>query len=308
MAVIAIDNVGKTYGTHAVLDGVSFSVPEGRCLALIGHNGAGKTTLMKLILGLITPTCGKITVLGCDPARAGKEFRHALGFLPENVAFHDELTGTDTLTFYARLKGLGWPEVRPLLDRVGLLHAAERRVKTYSKGMRQRLGLAQALLGQPKLLLLDEPTTGLDPVSRQEFFGIIRDLTAGGTSVILSSHILTELEAQTNFVAILREGQLAAFGDLDVLRAEANLPVSVRIKGNAPAIAQGLNGSYHKVLGPDRGSIEVDCPAVQKMALLRTLADFGELCSDIEVRVPSLDDLYLHYSGRPSVTIEETGS
>ena len=153
------------------------------------------------------------------------------------MAFHDELTGADTLTFYARLKGADRKEVSTLLERVGLAKASSRRVKTYSKGMRQRLGLAQALLGAPRLLLLDEPTTGLDPVLRQEFFQIIRDLTKRGTTVVLSSHILTELEARTDIAAILRDGRLAAFGDLETLRRQAGLPVTVHVKGNAAAIA-----------------------------------------------------------------------
>jgi Cu-processing system ATP-binding protein len=299
MTVIAVHQAGKDYDGRAVLDDVSFAIPKGRCVALIGHNGAGKTTLMKLILGLIRPTRGRIEALGVDPAAAGRDFRQQLGFLPENVAFHDELTGTDTLAFYARLKGVDSAQGARLLDRVGLTHAASRRVKTYSKGMRQRLGLAQALLGTPKLLLLDEPTTGLDPVLRQEFFQIIRELTALGTTVLLSSHVLTELEARTDLAAILRDGRLAAFGDLDTLRRDAGLPVTVRVRGNAAAISGKLNGAFHKYVSTDQAALDIDCPPAKKMALLRTLAGYGELCSDLEVRLPSLDDLYLHYSGRP---------
>lgn len=299
MTAISIENAGKAYNGHLALDGVTMGVPQGCCVALIGHNGAGKTTLMKLILGLIKPTGGRIEVLGTDPAKANKSFRQQLGFLPENVAFHEELTGADTLAFYARLKGTDASESRKLLERVGLDKAAKRRVKTYSKGMRQRLGLAQALLGKPRLLLLDEPTTGLDPVLRQEFFQIIRELTAAGTTVMLSSHILTELEARTDLAAILRDGRLAAFGDLDTLRLGAGLPVTVRVKGDALAIAGKLNGAFHKTLAADRGSVDIDCPPSGKMGLLRTLAGYGELCSDLEVRLPSLDDLYLHYCGRP---------
>lgn len=305
MTVIAIHQAGKDYDGRAVLDDVSFAVPEGRCVALIGHNGAGKTTLMKLILGLIRPTRGRIEALGVDPAAAGREFRQQLGFLPENVAFHDELTGTDTLAFYARLKGVDGAQGARLLDRAGLTHAAGRRVKTYSKGMRQRLGLAQALLGTPKLLLLDEPTTGLDPVLRQEFFQIIRELTARGTTVLLSSHVLTELEARTDIAAILRDGRLAAFGDLDTLRRDAGLPVTVRVSGNAEKIAGKLNGAFHKSISMDRSAVSIDCPPAMKMALLRTLAGYGDLCSDLEVRLPSLDDLYRHYSGRPISTSAE---
>jgi Cu-processing system ATP-binding protein len=307
MSILTVKRAGKDYGANTVLNDVSFAAPEGRCLALIGHNGAGKTTLMKLILGLIKPTRGSLQVLGADPAIASKQFRRHLGFLPENVAFHDELTGQDTLAFYARLKGLSPNEAPSLLERVGLAHASSRRVKTYSKGMRQRLGLAQALLGTPKLLLLDEPTTGLDPVLRQVFFQIIHDLKAGGTTVILSSHILTELEARTDLVAILRDGRLVAFGDIETLRREAGLPVTFRVKGDAAAIAHKLNGAFHKSLGGERGTIDIDCPPAKKMALLRTVAELGDLCSDVEVRVPSLDDLYLHYSGRPIIAATEAG-
>jgi len=179
------------------------------------------------------------------------------------------------------------------------LRAAGDKVRTYSKGMRQRLGLAQALLARPRLLLLDEPTTGLDPVLRQEFFEIIKHLTHEGVTVLLSSHILTELEARTDLAAIMRDGRLAAFGDLETLRRRAGLPVTVRVTGNAPAIANKLNGSFSKTLAPDQAVIDIDCPLEKKMALLRTLTSFGDLCSDLEVRLPSLDDLYLHFSGRP---------
>lgn len=297
MSIITVENVRKTYNGHPVLDGIDLAVPEGKCVALIGHNGAGKTTLMKLILGLARPTSGRLEVLGVDPATADKSFRRQLGFLPENVAFHDELTGAHTLAFYARLKGLSAACCPEILERVGLSFAATRRVKTYSKGMRQRLGLAQALLGTPRLLLLDEPTTGLDPVLRHEFFQIIRQLAAAGTTVILSSHILTELEARTDLAAIMRQGRLVAFGDLDELRRQAGLPVKIRARGDAGAIARRLNGAFVKAIEPDQRSIEIDCPVGDKMALVRTLADLGEVCSDLEVRPPSLDDLYLHYSG-----------
>ncbi|MEQ1576036.1 MAG: ABC transporter ATP-binding protein [Hyphomicrobium sp.] len=297
MNAVIIEKTGKDYGGNTVLDGVSLNIPEGKCLALIGHNGAGKTTLMKLMLGLIHPTHGRVEVLGVNPAAGGKALRQKLGFLPENVAFHDELTGEGTLAFYARLKGVEPEQSSRLLERVGLTNAASRRVKTYSKGMRQRLGLAQALLGEPKLLLLDEPTTGLDPLLRQEFFQIIRELTAAGTTVVLSSHILTELEARTDLTAILRDGRLAAFGDLDTLRRQAELQVTVRVRGDAPAIARKLNGAFHKTVGADHAFIDIDCLPSQKMALLRTLSGFGDLCSDLDVRPPSLDDLYLYYCG-----------
>lgn len=226
---IFAQGLGKRYGASNAVDGVDLTLAPGTTLALIGHNGAGKTTLMKLILGLIRPSSGNLTVLGVEPGTAPLEHRRHIGFLPENVAFHDELTGAQTLRFYAKLKGAPLAQCATLLERVGLAFAAGRRVKTYSKGMRQRLGLAQALLGEPRLMLLDEPTTGLDPASRLEFFRIMRELSDRGATVIISSHILTELEARTDLVAIMNRSKLAAFGPLEALRRRADLPARLTV-------------------------------------------------------------------------------
>ena len=154
-ATVSVNGVGKSYGAVKALRDVSFALSPGRLSALVGHNGAGKTTLIKLMLGLIHPDHGEIRVLGQDPAAGEFSARRQLGYLPENVAFNAALTGRETLAFYARLKQLAPSTAWPLLDRVGLSDAADRRVGTYSKGMRQRLGLAQALLGRPRVLLLD---------------------------------------------------------------------------------------------------------------------------------------------------------
>jgi Cu-processing system ATP-binding protein len=298
MSVVLLNHAGKTFGQQSALKDVNLTVPQGKCVALIGHNGAGKTTLMKLVLGLVRPTSGSVAVLGVDPAKAGKLFRKQLGFLPENVAFHDELTGVETLAFYARLKGVSARECSALLDRVGLSAAATRRVKTYSKGMRQRLGLAQALLGIPQLLLLDEPTSGLDPLLRQQFFEITQGLTQGGTTVIIASHVLTELEARTDLVAILNQGRLVAFGGIEELRLAAGLPITVHVSGDANAIATKLDGSFVKSVQSNGRSIDIDCAAKDKMALLRLLAGAGEACADIEIHPPSLHDLYLHFGNK----------
>ncbi|MBF0310467.1 MAG: ABC transporter ATP-binding protein [Magnetococcales bacterium] len=290
----------KRYPRHEALSGLSFAVAPGTCMALLGHNGAGKTTLMKLLLGLTRPTAGQVRTLGLDPATAPLAFRREIGFLPENVIFHDELSGTDTLHYYARLKGSPLPQCAELLERVGLSEAAGRRVKTYSKGMRQRLGLAQALLGQPRLLLLDEPTTGLDPILRQEFFRIIQELRTQGTTILLSSHVLTELEARTDQVAILRQGKLAAFGTLDELRSQADLRVRMRVATNRSAgeVVRDLDGLTPVPL--DDQTLEVLCRVEEKMAVLRHLARLGEVVLDVEIHLPTLDDVYLHFGHQPA--------
>lgn len=297
MNALVLQDVTKRYAGHQALRGVSLALPPGRCLALIGHNGAGKTTMMKLMLGLIRPSSGTVSVLGDDPAAAGTAFRRRIGFLPENVAFHDELSGRDTLRFYARLKGVDDRQGEALLDRVGLLFAADRRVKTYSKGMRQRLGLAQALLGHPSLLLLDEPTTGLDPVLRQEVYAIIAELAADGVTIVLSSHVLTELDGRSDQVAIIRQGDLVGWGSLGDLREQAGLPVRVRLVSPTPeqlpdrlgALADRLHiGSGHHP--------ELWCTLQEKMDVIRLLGSLTNVVSDMEVILPGLDDVYAHFS------------
>ncbi len=295
MNAIVAEALGKRYHEQTALADVSFSLPQGTLLALLGHNGAGKTTLMKLMLGLIHPTSGSVRVLGQMPSAAALAFRRQLGFLPENVAFHDELNGRDTLRYFARLKGERPAVCDDLLERVGLSFAAGRRVKTYSKGMRQRLGLAQALLGKPRILLLDEPTTGLDPVLRREVFAILGELTRNGATVVLSSHILTELDARTELVAIMRRGRLAAWGTLPALCGNAGMPIRIRLAapGGPASLAPHLNG--FPVSAVDGRTVELTCSQQDKMAVLRHVAALGALVEDVEMRLPGLDDVYLHY-------------
>ncbi|MFA7431071.1 MAG: ABC transporter ATP-binding protein, partial [Rhodospirillaceae bacterium] len=243
--------------------------------------------------GLIRPDGGSVTVLGRDPVK----MRPSVGFLPESVAFHDAMTGREVIGFYGRLKRRPASEGMALLDRVGLLHAAGRRVATYSKGMRQRLGLAQALLGDPRLLLLDEPTTGLDPDLRQAFYAIIAELKRGGTAVLLSSHILTELEERTDRIAIVEHGHLRASGTLDDLRVNAGLPVRLRVSTSAAAavVAERLGGL--RVAAVEPRSLTVHCAPADKMATLRILIGLGEVVRDVDIQLPSLDDVYAHFTG-----------
>ncbi len=178
-AIVEIQRATKRYGTIEAVRDVSLALDPGETVALVGHNGAGKTTLFKLMLGLARPSVGTIRVLGEDPAAGEFAARRRLGYLPESVSFNAALTGREVLSFYARLKDEPVTKTLELLDRVGLASASARRIGTYSKGMRQRLGLAQALIGEPKLLLLDEPTTGLDPALRLR---ILRDRAGAAES------------------------------------------------------------------------------------------------------------------------------
>lgn len=298
---IELEGVVKRYGAFVALDAVTLAVEAGECLALIGHNGAGKTTLMKLVLGLSRPSSGRISTLGVDPAGRGADaMKRAIGFLPESVAFSEAMTGREALAFYARLKGEPVAKNLALLDRVGLAEAAGHRIKTYSKGMRQRLGLAQALIGRPTLMLLDEPTSGLDPAFRSSFYDILRELTARGATIVLSSHALIELEARTGRVAILRRGKLAALGSLAELSLAAGLDCRIRITvppGQARSVASGFAGRATLAHVND-SAIELSCPLDGKLAMLRLIDGFGPQIRDIDIVPPSLDQVFAYFSDR----------
>jgi Cu-processing system ATP-binding protein len=296
-ARVELREVVKRFGRIEAVRGVSFDLGSGETVALVGHNGAGKTTLMKLMLGLIRPTSGRIEVLGENPAAGDFSARLELGYLPENVSFNPSLTGRETLSFYARLKRQPRKAVAMLLERVGLADAADRHLGTYSKGMRQRLGLAQALLAEPRVLLLDEPTTGLDPALRRSFYDTIEELRAGGATVLISSHALTELEERAGRVIIMNRGLKVADGSLEELRRMAHLPTRIRLK-----IADGALGEMPEWLGPfgawrriNGHVVEVDTSPENKIGLLHRATDAAAPVEDLEIVPATLDDLYAHF-------------
>ncbi|WP_019340417.1 ABC transporter ATP-binding protein [Stutzerimonas stutzeri] len=297
MSAVDIQGVNQRYGSMTVLHDLNLTLGEGEVLGLFGHNGAGKTTSMKLILGLLSPSEGQVRVLGRAPH--DPEVRRQLGYLPENVTFYPQLSGRETLRHFARLKGASLAQVDELLEQVGLSHAAERRVKTYSKGMRQRLGLAQALLGEPRLLLLDEPTVGLDPIATGDLYQLIDRMRQRGTSVILCSHVLPGVEAHINRAAILAKGQLQAVGSLAQLRVEAGLPVRIRASGigDSAGWLQRWDAAGHSARSLGERSVEVSAINGHKLPLLRELLGEGEP-DDIEIHQPSLEDLYRYYMQR----------
>jgi Cu-processing system ATP-binding protein len=294
-AALTLSAVCKQYGKRCVVNNVNIQVAPGESLAIIGHNGAGKTTLMKLILRLSRPTSGEITH-GVNKHESAKAAATRIGFLPEVVAFPANVTGLYMLGFYARLKGQPIQQVNELLELVGLEDAAKRRIGTYSKGMRQRLGLAQALLGAPELLLLDEPTSGLDPFLRRSFYEIINQCQRAGTAIIISSHALTEIEAQTDRIAILHQGMVVTQGSLTQLRDKANLPVlfelETAIDSDNSFFEQICNRFNGRRLSATRLCIEV--PLEEKMSMIAQLSQRQDIC-DIAVNPPGLDALYSHY-------------
>jgi len=292
LSALIIKNVIKKYDAIKSVHDVSLEVEGGQIIALLGHNGAGKTTLMKMILGLTHLTSGSIEVLGSLPG--SKNARQNTSYLPENVAFHSSLTGREQMHHFASLKAQTKKTADELLEKVGLTHAMNRRIGTYSKGMRQRVGLAQALLGKPKLALLDEPTSGLDPISRVEFYDIVKELADRGTAVLISSHALTELESRTNRIAILSMGKLVANDSLVNLRNNASLPNRIIVKTcvrENKKITASLKGKQI-----DKQTIELFCQQNDKVALLNKICTFGNSIKDVDIYPPDLEEIYRHYS------------
>ena len=284
----------KTYGAQVALSDVSLTVAPGERVALLGHNGAGKSTMMKIILGLIPYDKGELQVTGAAPG--SPHARRNAAYLPENAAFHPALTGLEQMHHYLSLRGESPKLALALLERVGLGAAARRRIGTYSKGMRQRVGLAQTLIGKPALLVLDEPTSGLDPVSRRDFYELLDGLAAEGASILLSSHALTEVEARTDRILILSGGVLVAEGTLADLRHTAALPVAFQVTPRAESSALVAAALPEAVA--QSGTLILSCAQDQKLALLARIIALGDQIADIDVLPPSLEDIYSHFSKR----------
>jgi Cu-processing system ATP-binding protein len=289
-SIVSIKNVSKHYQDLAALDNISLKLAPGEVLGLFGHNGAGKTTMMKLILGVVAASQGEMKVFGADPkSQQAWQGRRQIGYLPENVSFYEQLTGAEVLSYFARLKSVHKGQVVELLEQVGLTDAMHRQVKTYSKGMRQRLGLAQAFLGDPKLLLLDEPTVGLDPTATQEFYLSVDKLKSKGASIILCSHVLPGVEQHIDRAMILSGGQALTLGTLAELRSRASLPVIIHTQGIAEQLATDpvLLPFF---IQPDRLSVT----EAQKMTIVKHVLSYSAL-QDLHIEPASLDQLYQYY-------------
>ena len=220
VAALSIRGLEKSYGSDRVLRGVDFDVPQGTIFALLGSNGAGKTTLVKILSTLIRPDGGSATVMGHDVVHMPAAVRASVSLTGQFAAVDEILTGRENLTLIARLRHVAdaTAVATGLLERFGLVVAADRRVSTYSGGMRRRLDIAMSLIGNPPVIFLDEPTTGLDPTARIDVWEGIRELARGGTTVLLTTQYLDEAEQLADRIAILHDGTIIANGSLDELK------------------------------------------------------------------------------------------
>ena len=297
--LVTLAGVSKHYGAQRAIDGLDLQLRQGECVALAGHNGAGKSTLIKLVLGLIRPTRGRVTLFGEDAhSRAAARLRDRIGYLPETVALHPSLTGVETLAFYARLKRRPLSGNPALLEKVGIAGAAHRRVGGYSKGMRQRLALAQALLGEPRVLLFDEPTTGLDPASRLMFYDIVHELRAAGATVLLSTHALSELAGHADRIIVMKAGRKIADGAMSALRQSTGLPIRIRLTLAAPQTGTVLARPWRRL---DACRYELACLERDKVDAIRGIGAIAAPIADLDIQAPSLDDIYAHLLEREDI-------
>jgi len=305
---ITVEGVHKRFSAVNALQGVDLHAPVGKVFGLLGPNGAGKTTLVRILTTLLKPDAGRVRVLGLDVAREAEALRPLIGLAGQYAAVDENLTGRENLEMVGRLYHLGRREAKrragEVLERFSLVDAANRPVKTYSGGMRRRLDLGASLVGRPQVLFLDEPTTGLDPRSRKEMWALIRELVAGGTTLLLTTQYLEEADALAERIAVIDRGQVIAEGTADELKSRLGSDV-LELKLADPALLERASGAL-RGLGADapqldaetgRLSLSVTDGAQSLVAAVRRLDEAGVRLSDISLRRPSLDDVFLALTG-----------
>jgi ABC-2 type transport system ATP-binding protein len=306
MAAIELDGVTKRYGDVRALHDVDLTVDDGEIFGFLGPNGAGKSTTIDILLDFVRPTAGEVTVLGHDAQAESRAVRRRTGVLPDGFSVYDRLTGRKHLRLAVDSKGAD-EDVDDLLARVGIADAADRPAGDYSTGMVQRLVLAMALVGDPDLLILDEPSTGLDPNGARRMREVIRAERDRGATVFFSSHILEQVEAVCDRVGILRGGELVAVDTIEGLREAVGggdrLTVTVdRVTDAAVAAVEGVEGV--STVTVDGSRLAVDCDDGAKTAVISTLEDEGLAVRDFATTESSLEELFAAYTTGTEAEVE----
>jgi ABC-2 type transport system ATP-binding protein len=291
-AVIVASHLSKFYGKSLGIEDLSFEVMPGEVFGFLGPNGAGKTTTIRTLLDFIRPTGGSVRVFGLDPRADGVKLRARVGYLPGELALYERLTGARYLADFAALReGAGRDRIDELAERVGL--DLSKQIHELSHGNKQKVGLVQAFMHRPDLLILDEPTQGLDPLVQQTFYSILEEERRRGASVFLSSHVMPEVQRVCDRVGIIREGHLVTVADVGELMSRYMRTLELHFDGPAPTAAfQGLAGVSKVVSHGESLSLSIEGPvdAVIKEAAKHTVVN-------IETHEPSLEDVFLAYFG-----------
>ena len=296
-SAISVERLSKSYGSRLAVDDISFEIPRGVICGFVGPNGSGKTTTIRMLLGLIRPTSGKAAVLG-ESVTHPERYLSRVGALIEGPAFYPALSGIDNLKTLAELGGFDKGQIPELIDRVGLQGRGGDKYKSYSLGMKQRLGIAAALLPRPEVLILDEPTNGLDPAGIQEMRQLLRSLADSGITIFVSSHLLSELEQISDHLVILREGKVLFYGPNEDLFAAQHTVIIARPEKPADLarLAELLRNAHPELMVSDT-EIRVYADRHSSADINRQAHEAGIVLAELAVQRPSLEETFFDMTG-----------
>lgn len=296
---IEVNNLTKTYNDFTAVNNVSFSVKKGEIFGFLGPNGAGKTTTIKAMLDLLHPDKGLIHINGYDVRAQGKEAKKCVGYMPEKVAFYENLTALQNLQFYAEIKHAKKEDCIRLINEFGLAETGKKRVGSFSKGMVQRLGMARAILGNPPVLILDEPSGGLDPRGVVLIRDKILEMKNKGTTIFVSSHILSEIQEVCDRVGIINKGSLVAEDTVEGLSKKLNLKPQIIVRMDV--LNKKIEDAVRKLPGVDRvtaqkHTLEIVCEGAMKAKVILAITNAGGNIQNLQTKEPTLEEVFLRYT------------
>lgn len=300
MTVLKVDRLTKVYGNKQALSGISFEVKEGSCFGLLGPNGAGKSTTMKIITSILEPTSGSAEVLGYDIRKQSAAIRQQVGYVPQEITLHNKLTAEQNLAFFGEMYGVKGntlkERIRTVLEQVGLAERAKDAVGSFSGGMKRRINIAAALLHRPKLVILDEPTVGIDPQSRNHIFEMVRELCRQGVTLIYSTHYMEEVETLCDDIAIIDHGRVVVQGSLDEL-LDRYTTKAVYVEGIGLEDAPEAEAIKSAVQDGKGWRLETDEPLRVMKAVSERYENSRATITALEMMRPSLESVFLSMTG-----------
>jgi ABC-2 type transport system ATP-binding protein len=302
--VIQTEALTKRYGKFVAVDNLNLNIQKGEVYGLLGPNGSGKTTTILMLLGLTDPSGGKVQVLGLDPVRQPLSVKARVGYLPDSVGFYDNLTARENLIYIAKLNGLSRPETRQRIEasieQVGLMAVIDQRVGTFSRGMRQRLGVAELLLKRPEIIIMDEPTLGLDPEAAHKFLQLIHDLQQEDITIMLSSHLLHQVQAVCDRVGLFNRGRIALEGTVPEL-AQRVLKGAYRIRLQVDGSSESVGAALRAVSGvvevrqENSSRLLIEAASDLRAEVASAVIHAGGQLMALDIETPSLDEIYTQY-------------